>query len=77
MNDNKRNINKNNRNGMPDFFGGDGGQNGKNGDKRKFSWSFIYIAIALVLIGVYFFSSGDTSREVNDMEFYQWSRTKK
>ncbi len=56
---------------MPDFFGGDGGQNGKNGDKRKFSWSFIYIAIALVLIGVYFFSSGDTSREVNDMEFYQ------
>ena len=53
---------------MPDFFGG---MNGKGDGKRKFNWSFIYIAVTLVLIGIYFFSSNDTIREVNDMEFLQ------
>jgi len=53
---------------MPDFFGG---VNGKGDGKRKFNWSFIYIAVTLVLIGIYFFSSNDTIREVNDMEFLQ------
>ncbi len=55
---------------MPDFFGGKGNPNGKGG-KPKFSWSFFYIAVTLVLIGIYFFTAGDTTREVNDMEFYQ------
>ena len=53
---------------MPDFLGG---MNGKGDGKRKFNWSFIYIAVTLVLIGIYFFSSNDTIREVNDMEFLQ------
>ena len=53
---------------MPDWMGGQGG---KNGNKRKFSWSMFYVVITLVLVGIYFFSSGDATREVNDMEFYQ------
>lgn len=53
---------------MPDFLGG---MNGKGDGKRKFNWSFIYIAVTLVLIGIYFFSSNDAIREVNDMEFLQ------
>ena len=53
---------------MPDFLGG---MNGKGDGKRKFNWSFIYIAVTLVLIGIYFFSSNEAIREVNDMEFLQ------
>jgi cell division protease FtsH len=67
MDDNKK---RDMRNNMPDFFGGKGNSNGKGG-KPKFSWSFFYIAVTLVLIGIYFFTAGDTTREVNDMEFYQ------
>ena len=54
---------------MPDFFGGKGTSG--NGGKRKFNWSIFYIAVTLALIGLYFFSSGDSAREVNDMEFFQ------
>ena len=54
---------------MPDFFGGKGPSG--NGGKRKFNWSIFYIAVTLALIGLYFFSSGDSAREVNDMEFFQ------
>ncbi|MBO6080956.1 MAG: ATP-dependent zinc metalloprotease FtsH [Bacteroidales bacterium] len=43
----------------------------KNGGKPKFNWSIFYIVITLALVGIYFFSSGDATREVNDMEFYQ------
>ncbi len=53
----------------PDFFGGMGTSG--NGGKRKFNWSIFYIAVTLALIGLYFFSSGDSAREVNDMEFFQ------
>ena len=53
----------------PDFFGGKGTSG--NGGKRKFNWSIFYIAVTLALIGLYFFSSGDSAREVNDMEFFQ------
>jgi cell division protease FtsH len=65
MNENNQNNSKGR--GKPDFFGG----KGANGGKPKFSWSFFYIVVTLVLVGVYFFTSGDTAREVNDMEFYQ------
>jgi len=56
---------------MPDFFGGMKNTGGKDGGKKKFNWSFIYLAITLALIGVYFFSGNETVKEVNDMEFYQ------
>ena len=67
------NVNNNNNRGknIPDFLGGKNGQNGQNGNKKKFSWSLFYIVITLGLIGIYFFTSGDAVREVNDMEFYQ------
>ena len=64
----ENNNNNKKKGNMPDFFGG---MNGKGDGKRKFNWSFIYIAVTLVLIGIYFFSSNDTIREVNDMEFLQ------
>ncbi len=64
---NNDNNNKNKGN-IPDFFGG---KDKKNGGKPKFSWSLFYIVITVALIGVYFFSANDASREVNDMEFYQ------
>ena len=64
---NNDNNNKNKGN-IPEFFGG---KDKKNGGKPKFSWSLFYIVITVALIGVYFFSANDASREVNDMEFYQ------
>jgi cell division protease FtsH len=66
MPDNNNNNKK--KGNMPDFLGG---MNGKGDGKRKFNWSFIYIAVTLVLIGIYFFSSNEAIREVNDMEFLQ------
>jgi len=56
---------------MSDFFGTKGNPNGKGGDKKKFNWSLFYLLITAVLVGIYFFSSGDAIKEVNDMEFYQ------
>ena len=61
-------TNNNRKPSMPDWMGGQGG---KNGGKRKFSWSMFYIVVTLALVGIYFFSAGDATREVNDMEFYQ------
>ena len=74
MPENSNNTNKNDwkkPGNMPDFFGGKGNSGNSSGGKRKFNWSLFYIAITLALIGVYFFSSGDTAKEVNDMEFFQ------
>ena len=56
---------------MSDFFGGKGSPNGKGGDKKKFNWSLFYLVITAALIGIYFFSSSEAVKEVNDMEFYQ------
>ena len=53
---------------MPNPFGN---RNDRKKDGGKFNWSLFYIVITLGLIGVYFFTSGDSVREVNDMEFYQ------
>jgi cell division protease FtsH len=69
MEDNNRK--KDIRNNMSDFFGTKGNPNGKGGDKKKFNWSLFYLLITAVLVGIYFFSSGDAIKEVNDMEFYQ------
>ncbi|MBQ3734368.1 MAG: ATP-dependent zinc metalloprotease FtsH [Bacteroidales bacterium] len=72
---NNSNINNNKGKNVPDFLGGKNGQNGQNnGNKKKFSWSMLYIAITLGLIAIYFFSSNGTVKEVNDMEFYQMVR---
>ena len=68
MGNNNNNSNNNRGKNIPDFLGGN---NGQNGNKKKFSWSLFYILITIALIGVYFFTSGDAVREVNDMEFYQ------
>ena len=62
--------NNSKKGGFPDFMGGLGNSGNKNGNKRNFSWSFIYLIITAVLIGVYFFSSNEVTQEVNDMEFY-------
>ena len=71
-NNNNNNSDNNNSRGskgnIPNFWGG---MNNANGGKRKFNWSIFYIVITLALIGIYFFSSGDATREVNDMEFFQ------
>ena len=67
-NNTKNSSNNNPKGNIPEFFGGMGK---KNGGKPKFNWSVFYIVITLALIGVYFFTSGDSAREVNDMEFYQ------
>ncbi len=64
----ENNGNNNKKGNIPDFLGGMGK---KNGGKPKFNWSIFYIVITLALVGIYFFSSGDATREVNDMEFYQ------
>ena len=64
----ENNGNNNKKGSIPDFLGGMGK---KNGGKPKFNWSIFYIVITLALVGIYFFSSGDATREVNDMEFYQ------
>lgn len=64
----ENNGNNNKKGNIPDFLGGIGK---KNGGKPKFNWSIFYIVITLALVGIYFFSSGDATREVNDMEFYQ------
>ena len=71
MGNNNNNSNNNRGKNIPDFLGGN---NGQNGNKKKFSWSLFYIVITLALIGIYFFTSGDSVREVNDMEFYQMVR---
>ena len=73
MPDNNNNNNYNNNNnsgkrGIPNPFGN---KNDRKKDGGKFNWSLFYILVTLALIGVYFFTSGDTVREVNDMEFYQ------
>ena len=69
------NVNDNNKGkNIPDFLGGKNGQNGQNGQnggKKKFNWSIFYLLVTLVLVGIYFFSSGGAVKEVNDMEFYQ------
>ena len=64
--------NNNNRKpgNRPDFFGGMKNADSKNGGKKKFNWSFLYLAITLGLIGIYFFSGNEPIKEVNDMEFY-------
>jgi cell division protease FtsH len=70
MPDKNNNSNYNNnsgKKGIPNPFGNRNDK--KNGG--KFSWSLFYIVITLALIGIYFFTSGDAIREVNDMEFYQ------
>ena len=73
MPDNNNNPNNNNRKpgNRPDFFGGMKNADSKNGGKKKFNWSFLYLAITLGLIGIYFFSGNEPIKEVNDMEFYQ------
>ena len=68
MGNNNNNSNNNRGKNIPDFLGGN---NGQNGNKKKFSWSLFYILVTVALIGIYFFTSGDAVREVNDMEFYQ------
>ena len=76
MPDNNNNNNNNNYNynnnsgkrGIPNPFGN---KNDRKKDGGKFSWSLFYILVTVALIGVYFFTSGDAVREVNDMEFYQ------
>ena len=68
-NNNNKNYNNNSgKKGIPNPFGNKN-DNKKNGG--KFNWSLFYIVITLALIGVYFFTSGDSVREVNDMEYYQ------
>lgn len=57
---------ENDKNIIPNFL-----KKSQNGGKPKFNWSLFYVLITIVLIGIYFFYSGDTIREVNDMEFYQ------
>ncbi len=69
--DDNNNRKKDIRNNMSDFFGGKGSPNGKGGDKKKFNWSLFYLVITAALIGIYFFSSSEAVKEVNDMEFYQ------
>ncbi len=73
MPDNNKNNNNNannnsGKNGFPNPFGN---RNDRKKDGGKFNWSLFYIVITLGLIGVYFFTSDDPVREVNDMEFYQ------
>ena len=68
MPDNNNNYNNSGKKGIPNPFGS---RNEKKKDGGKFNWSLFYIVITLGLIGVYFFTSGDSVREVNDMEFYQ------
>ena len=71
MPDNNNNYNNNNnsgKRGIPNPFGN---KNDRKKDGGKFSWSLFYILVTVALIGVYFFTSGDAVREVNDMEFYQ------
>ena len=68
MPDNNNNNNNSEKKGIPNPFGS---RNEKKKDGGKFNWSLFYIVITLGLIGVYFFTSGDSVREVNDMEFYQ------
>ena len=68
-NNKNNNVNKNSgKNGFPNPFGN---KNDRKKDGGRFNWSLFYIIITLGLIGVYFFTSGDSVREVNDMEFYQ------
>ena len=72
MPDNHNPNNTNRKPGnKPDFLGGMKNADGKNGGKRKFNWSVIYLAITLGLIAIYFFSSSGAIKEVDDMEFYQ------
>ena len=67
--DNNRNTsNTNKRPQKPEWMKG---QDNKNGGKKKFNWSILYLAITLGLIGIYFFSGSEPVKEVNDMEFYQ------
>ncbi len=68
MPDDNNNYNNSGKKGIPNPFGS---RNERKKDGGKFNWSLFYIVITLGLIGVYFFTSGDSVREVNDMEFYQ------
>ncbi len=49
-----------------------GNHNSKDGRKKRFSLTYLYITIGLLLVG-YWFISGNTTpaREINDMEFNQ------
>ena len=67
-NNNNNNYNNSGKRGIPNPFGN---KNDRKKDGGKFSWSLFYILVTVALIGVYFFTSGDAVREVNDMEFYQ------
>lgn len=72
MPDNSNNRSNSDKKGnIPDFFGGMRSQNNKGGDKKRFSWSMFYLVVTAVLVGIYFFTSGEATKEVNDMEFYQ------
>ena len=71
MPDNNKNNKANKNSGKNGFSNPFGNKNDRKKDGGKFNWSLFYIIITLGLIGVYFFTSGDSVREVNDMEFYQ------
>ena len=68
MPDNNNNNNNSGKKGIPNPFGN---RDDRKKDGGKFNWSLFYIFVTLALIGIYFFTSGDAVREVNDMEFYQ------
>ncbi|MBR4911586.1 MAG: ATP-dependent zinc metalloprotease FtsH [Bacteroidales bacterium] len=70
-NNNNNNHNYNNNSGKRGLQNPFGNKNDRKKDGGKFSWSLFYILVTVALIGVYFFTSGDAVREVNDMEFYQ------
>ena len=49
-----------------------GNHNSPNGKKKRFSLTYVYIIIGLLLVGYWFVSSGTTpAQEINDMEFNQ------
>ena len=65
---NNNNSYNSGKKGIPNPFGN---RDDRKKEGGKFSWSLFYIVVTLALIGVYFFTSGDAVKEVNDMEFYQ------
>ena len=65
---NNNNSYNSGKKGIPNPFGN---RDDRKKEGGKFSWSLVYIVVTLALIGVYFFTSGDAVKEVNDMEFYQ------
>ena len=63
---NNNNSYNSGKKGIPNPFGN---RDDRKKEGGKFSWSLFYIVVTLALIGVYFFTSGDAVKEVNDMEF--------